>query len=277
MDRRRFLFGASAFGLAACSHPERELLDEYADAQIPLEPGALRTTTTTTIAEAEPEPAASAAPADTLPVDVPDEDLPGLSFVAEATVPIVAVSSTSALGDTTHSFTNPIPSGGPLVFLVEDLSDLQQMEVLLPTRPNGSFGWVNGNDVRLTRHNFAIEVRLDDFLLTVFEKERPIFETTVGVARDNAPTPLGRYYTTELLRPLEPDTVYGTYAYGLSGYSDVFTTFAGGDGQLGIHGTNDPSTLGTNVSSGCIRLHNDDIGELVETLALPVGVPVDVV
>ena len=279
MDRRRFLFGASAFGLAACSHPERELLDEFADAQIPLEPGAPRTTTTTTIAGDESEPAAeSTAPVEEpLPVDVPDEDLPGLSFVAEAAVPLVAVSSTAARDDTVHTFTNPVPSGGPLVFLVEDLTDLQQFEVLLPTRPNGSFGWVDGNDVRLTRHNFAIEVRLDDFVLTVFEKERPIFETTVGVARENAPTPLGRYYTTELLRPPEPDTVYGAYAYGLSGFSDVFTSFAGGDGQLGIHGTNDPSTLGTNVSAGCIRLHNDDITQMVETLGLPVGVPVDVI
>jgi lipoprotein-anchoring transpeptidase ErfK/SrfK len=29
-----------------------------------------------------------------------------------------------------------------------------------------------------------------------------------------------------------------------------------------IHGTNQPSTIGTNVSSGCIRLVNDDIADL---------------
>jgi len=149
--------------------------------------------------------------------------------------------------------------------------------VLLPTRPNGSFGWINGSDVRLTRHNYAIEVRLDDFLLILYERGLPIFETTVGVARENAPTPLGRYYTTELLRPPRPDSVYGAYAYGLSGYSETFTTFAGGDGQLGIHGTNDPDSLGTNVSSGCVRLHNDDVTYLVETVGLPIGVPVDVI
>ena len=89
--------------------------------------------------------------------------------------------------------------------------------------------------------------------------------------------PLGRYYTTELLRPATPHSVYGSFAYGLSGFSDVFTEFAGGPGQLGIHGTNDPETLGSNVSSGCIRLHNDDISYLVESIRLPLGVPVDVI
>jgi len=275
MDRRRFLLGASALGVTACAQPERELLDEFADATIPLEPGAPRSTTT--VAPVESQAPDEPKPDNGLPVDVPDEDLPGLSFVAEAIVSSVGVSATRAVDEPIMEFANPIPSGGPLVFLVEDLADLNRMEVLLPTRPNGSFGWINGSDVRLTRHNYAIEVRLDDFLLILYERGLPIFETTVGVARENAPTPLGRYYTTELLRPPRPDSVYGAYAYGLSGYSETFTTFAGGDGQLGIHGTNDPDSLGTNVSSGCVRLHNDDVTYLVETVGLPIGVPVDVI
>lgn len=276
MDRRRFLLGASALGVTACAQPERELLDEFADATIPLQPGAPRSTTTS-VAPVESQAPDEPKPDNGLPVDVPDEDLPGLSFVAEAIVPSVGVSATRAVDEPIMEFANPIPSGGPLVFLVEDLADLNRIEVLLPTRPNGSFGWINGSDVRLTRHNYAIEVRFDDFLLILYERGLPIFETTVGVARENAPTPLGRYYTTELLRPPRPDSVYGAYAYGLSGYSETFTTFAGGDGQLGIHGTNDPDSLGTNVSSGCVRLHNDDVTYLVETVGLPIGVPVDVI
>ena len=31
-----------------------------------------------------------------------------------------------------------------------------------------------------------------------------------------------------------------------------------------IHGTNEPGTIGQNVSSGCIRLTNDDIVDLYE-------------
>jgi lipoprotein-anchoring transpeptidase ErfK/SrfK len=35
-----------------------------------------------------------------------------------------------------------------------------------------------------------------------------------------------------------------------------------GDTNYRIHGTNDPSTIGHRVSSGCIRLTNDDIVDL---------------
>ena len=35
-----------------------------------------------------------------------------------------------------------------------------------------------------------------------------------------------------------------------------------GSSEYRIHGTNDPSTIGKFVSSGCIRLTNDDIADL---------------
>jgi lipoprotein-anchoring transpeptidase ErfK/SrfK len=36
-----------------------------------------------------------------------------------------------------------------------------------------------------------------------------------------------------------------------------------------IHGTNDPTTIGKHVSSGCIRLTNGDVADLYERI--PVG------
>jgi hypothetical protein len=279
MRRRHFLLGAGALGLTACAKPERSLLDEWADTELELAPGGPRTTTTTTTTTqvADNDTIAPIEERSPYPFDIAAEDLPGLSFVAEAVVSTVAITASPGGDDVLSTFDNPIPSGGPLVFLVEEFDGLENFRVLLPTRPNGNFGWVRGTDVLLTRHNYEIQVRLDDFLLVLSERGVPIFETTVGVAREDAPTPLGRYYTTELLRPPTPNSVYGTYAYGLSGYSEVLTEFAVGEGQLGIHGTNDPSSLGTNVSSGCIRLHNDDISLLVEQIGLPLGVPVEVI
>ena len=41
-----------------------------------------------------------------------------------------------------------------------------------------------------------------------------------------------------------------------------------------IHGTNEPWTIGQNVSSGCIRMMNDDVIDLYDRV--PVGAPVDV-
>ena len=77
---------------------------------------------------------------------------------------------------------------------------------------------------------------------------------------------------TDKLETPNPEGGYGLYAFGLSGYSETLTEFAGGDGQIGIHGTNDPTSIGNAVSHGCIRLPND----IVESLAtmVPLGTPV---
>jgi lipoprotein-anchoring transpeptidase ErfK/SrfK len=77
---------------------------------------------------------------------------------------------------------------------------------------------------------------------------------------------------TDKLDTGEPAGPYGPYALGLSAYSEVLTEFAGGDGQVGIHGTNVPSSIGEAASRGCLRVPND----VVERLAriLPLGTPV---
>jgi lipoprotein-anchoring transpeptidase ErfK/SrfK len=41
-----------------------------------------------------------------------------------------------------------------------------------------------------------------------------------------------------------------------------------GDTQYRIHGTWEPSTIGTNVSSGCIRMNNDDVADLFARVKL---------
>lgn len=267
MDRREFLLGAGAFGLAACSAPERDLLAPSDGVDIALEPGVPTT---------ESPAAGSTAMRALRDAIDPPEDRIGVSFVAHALGSEVEVKERPGDRVARWTFVNPIASGDDLVFLVNDYDGIAHYQVLLPTRPNGSLGWIRADSVDLLRHNFAMKVELDAFRLTVLDHEAIVMEATVGVARDNAPTPRGRYYTTELIRPPDPGSVYGAYAYGLSGFSDTFVTFEGGPGQLGIHGTNDPDSIGTNVSAGCIRLHNDDIVSMVEELKVPTGVPVEV-
>ncbi len=94
----------------------------------------------------------------------------------------------------------------------------------------------------------------------------------IAVGRAVSPTPTGSYFVTDLLRPPDPRGFYGPYAFGLSAYSPVYTSFAGGDGQVGIHGTNTPSVLGNDVSHGCVRVANATIARLARTV--PLGTPV---
>jgi hypothetical protein len=55
------------------------------------------------------------------------------------------------------------------------------------------------------------------------------------------------YYIVELLRQTD---VSGPYVFGLSAFSNVLYSFGGGPGQIGLHGTDDPSALGKDVSNG---------------------------
>ncbi len=166
---------------------------------------------------------------------------------------------------------NPRPSTSEQVFLVIGGGG-RWLNVMVPVRPNGSTGWIRAADVTLAGHDFSIVVELGAHRLTVYEGDSVWAEEPVGVGVENTPTPGGRFFTVELFASQK--AAYGPYAYGLSGYSEVFYDFGGGDGQFGIHGTSDPSGIGSDVSNGCIRMTNEAITRLAE--ALPIGVPVEI-
>ncbi len=145
--------------------------------------------------------------------------------------------------------------------------------VALPTRPNGSTGWTPETAVTVTKTPYRIFVDLEGRTLRVEEDGTEVFTADVAVGTEENPTPTNGTYVTELIDNVEPDGAYGPYAFGLALHSDTLTEFNGGPGQVGIHGTNRPELIGQRVSSGCVRLANDDIEGLVE-LQLPLGVPV---
>lgn len=203
------------------------------------------------------------------------------TWTAEARVPVVNVyDSAEPAEDATpiHELSNPNENGAPLTFLV-DGTDVgrEYVEVFLPVQPNGSKGWVLTDDVTLRPNPYHIRVELEAHRLTVTNAGEPQTETEVAVGQSGRETPTGTYYLKELLRPPDPNTVYGPFAYGLSGFTnnpEVAQEFGGG-GVVGIHGNNDANSIGQNVSSGCIRLPNDIITEMASYL--PLGTPVEIV
>ncbi|MPQ98479.1 L,D-transpeptidase family protein [Modestobacter sp. I12A-02628] len=164
---------------------------------------------------------------------------------------------------------------GQLTFVV-DSQQGDWLQVQLPTRPNGSTGWVRAADMSLTSHDYSIEVRLAEHRMLVRQADAVLLDTPVGVGAADAPTPGGTYYLKELLQPPDPDGGYGPYAYGLSGFSTVFTSYSGGEGVIGIHGTDAPETVGTDVSDGCIRVTNEVVRQMVEDIGLPLGTRVTI-
>lgn len=168
-----------------------------------------------------------------------------------------------------------VPDQTPLVLLAKTVQ-ADGIEVFLPIRPNGSTGWVDPADVTLYSTDFALDVYHESHTLTLSDEGVVVATYSIATGQDDMPTPGGTYFLRELLAPPNPKGPYGPYAYGLSGYSPVLDSFNGGDAVIGIHGTNDPSSIGKDISHGCIRMHNDDITELVETWKLPLGTPVHI-
>jgi lipoprotein-anchoring transpeptidase ErfK/SrfK len=149
------------------------------------------------------------------------------------------------------------------------------LKVRLPIRPNGSTGWIREREVRLARTDWRVRVELRRHRVTVWQGRRVYGRWPIGLGQPWTPTPTGRFYVTQLIKPPTDDTIYGAYVFVLSGFSDKLTSYGGGDGELGLHGTNDPSGLGRDVSHGCIRMSNRAITRLAQRL--PLGTPVTIV
>ncbi len=157
----------------------------------------------------------------------------------------------------------------------EAAPDAEWLEVFLPIRPNGSTGWIQVDHLVLYQNRFKVEIDVSDHSLTLLEQNKPVFTTAIGVGTGDTPTPIGSFYTTVLYDVPDPDGPYGPYAFALSGFSEVLTSFNGGDGLIGIHGTNDPASLGQDISHGCIRIPNELITQMAESI--PLGTPVEIV
>ena len=225
-----------------------------------------------------PATRATASPATAKTEKVPFTLPQGYSVIAKSQVKRLPVYARRG-GTSPVRFLGPRnASGGPLVLLV----DWRQrrwtwddwVRVYLPMRPNGSKGWIRSRDVLFKKDPFRVEVDLSAHRITIWKGARVFLKEPVGVGRAVTPTPVGRYFITELIISTNPRGLYGPYAFGTSAFSHVLTSFGGGPGQVGIHGTNQPELIGTDVSHGCIRLRNDVISRLAKVL--PLGTPVSI-
>ncbi len=170
------------------------------------------------------------------------------------------------------SFTSPTPSGNARVFIVTEHRD-EWVRIMLPTRPNSMLGWARADDMELAQHRWHVQISVSERMLRVWDGDRLELETLVVVGKDSSPTPLGRFYVNERV-PQAPGSFYGPWIFSTNGFSDSLERFTGEVPIFALHGGGYPSTIGSAISNGCIRIPD----ELVEHMAtlLPVGTPVDV-
>ncbi|MDP9145030.1 MAG: L,D-transpeptidase [Actinomycetota bacterium] len=146
--------------------------------------------------------------------------------------------------------------------------------VMLPGRPNGSEGWVEVVETMLSVVNGQLVVDLSERTLTYYEAGDEVLVTTVAVGSSRNPTPTGSFFITDNVTLADPNSPWGPHAFGLSARSETVTEYNGGDGIIGIHGTNKPGSIGNAASLGCVRVPNEVITELHEVI--PIGTPVEI-
>jgi hypothetical protein len=133
------------------------------------------------------------------------------------------------------------------------------LRVQLPMRPNGVSGWVPAYSGSARTTAWRIVIHRAAHRATILRGRSVEADFPVIVGQSATPTPLGRFFVVEKIR-VAPGVTEGPWALATSAYSDVLHEFAGGPGQIALHGIvglNAP--LGTAASHGCVRFGNTAI------------------
>ncbi|MEX1134281.1 MAG: L,D-transpeptidase family protein [Acidimicrobiia bacterium] len=267
--RRASLALAFALSLAGCGNS--------AEVARVVEPVAAPSTT---VAPAPAAPAAPAAPPTTLPRPEPTfgglsaESLPAHRTLVAMTVGDTEIYETRQSTEATLTMPHTTILGTVTVLEVVEGPVDGWARVRLPMRPNGSEGWVKARDLMLYMVEGKVEIDLSERTLTYLEDGREILTTSVAVGSQRNPTPEGEFFITDSVTLDNPTSPWGPHAFGLSARSDTITEYNGGDGIIGIHGTNRPGSIGNAASLGCVRVPNDVITRLHEMV--PIGTPVKI-
>ena len=162
----------------------------------------------------------------------------------------------------------------PVIGHRTDKGGTRWLLVRLPGRPNNSTGWIRKARTIRSATTWHVLVDLSERRLTVYRRGRVVrtFLSVVGAA--STPTPRGKYFVEENVL-LKGGQVGGPYALALSARSYVLQEFAGGPGQIAVHGVwNVGGRMGTAASHGCVRLDTASISWLGERIGP--GVPVTI-
>jgi lipoprotein-anchoring transpeptidase ErfK/SrfK len=163
----------------------------------------------------------------------------------------------------------------PVIGHRTDKHGTRWLRVRLPGRPNNSTGWIRKARTVKSATMWHVVVDLSERRVTVYRRGRVVRSFLSVVGARSTPTPTGNYFVEETVL-LKGGQVGGPYALALSARSYVFQEFAGGPGQIAVHGVwNVGGRMGTAASHGCVRLDTAAITWIGERIGP--GVPVTIV
>jgi len=132
-------------------------------------------------------------------------------------------------------------------------------------------GWIPLAGLQRDRTSVHVDVDLSAHLLRLYKHDNVLFSIDVATGSPWSPTPPGHYVVTDRV-PFPQGSALGSFAFGISGIQPHLPPGWTGGNQLAIHGTNDPSSIGTSASAGCVRVSEWALAHLMPYLRL--GTPV---
>jgi lipoprotein-anchoring transpeptidase ErfK/SrfK len=134
------------------------------------------------------------------------------------------------------------------------------LRIRLPQRPIGATAWIAADGTVAGRAHWRIVVRRSQRRARVYRNGRRVRSFSVVVGKPATPTPRGRFFVAERVRQ-PPGSAVGPWVLATSAYSSVLQEFAGGPGQIGLHGRTGlrQNPLGTASSHGCVRFDDSAI------------------
>jgi len=162
----------------------------------------------------------------------------------------------------------------PALRYARSLGGKRWVRVRLPGRPSGHLGWIAASQTRRTSTGWRLALDISARRVTVSYYGRVVRRYRAVVGTPSTPTPRGRFFIEEALQ-LSPWAAGGPFALATSARSAVLQEFAGGPGQIALHGTKNLwGALGTAASHGCVRLSTRAIKWLAGRIGA--GVPLTV-
>ena len=182
-------------------------------------------------------------------------------------------------GDTTTEYYH-VKQGETPASVVKDYAITAELFMKINNIPDAR-SMIAGKNYKVIKGPFSIVIHKKTFELDVFLGDYFIKKYPIGLGRDNS-TPVGKFLAgTKLEEPewIGDDKKTGRrirvpYGDPRNPLGDHWISLrelpepegSGKQTDYGIHGTDDPQTIGTQASRGCIRMYDKDVAELFDLL-----------
>lgn len=132
--------------------------------------------------------------------------------------------------------------------------------------------WIRASEVRLRDTRYRIVVSRSTRRLELYDGPKVVLRTRVAVGSAAHPTPTGRFGVTDKLPGRRFGNVYGCCILAVSAIQEKLPRNWPGGNRIALHGTNMPATIGNPVSTGCVRVGERPLRQMMRRV--PLGTPV---